>query len=389
MEALAVIGAGFGDEGKGRMVDAFASARPGAIVVRYNGGAQAAHTVLTPEGRRHAFSHIGAGTFAGAATYLSRFFVVNPVLWAVENEKMESRKIYPELFLNPDAIVSVPHDMILNREAEIARGENRHGSCGYGINEAVERFLAGGFRIRVADLAGDISGILQKIGEEYVPARLKALGIRKPAHDPTKVDGLVDMFHGGVKKLRIASKLMKDEDLRNRPFVIFEGAQGLLLDENHRFFPHVTRSRTGLPNIADICRRCGITEIEVVYTTRAYATRHGNGPFPTEDKSLSYEDPTNTKNDWQGDLRFGYLDLDLISEAVKDDLARAGSLKVKVSVAVTCLDQVGPTVKYKYRDSVRTCETPNFPGFLARTLKATRAYASLTPHRIQPVTEEP
>jgi len=79
-EANVVIGANYGDEGKGAAVDRLATeAGAQCLVVRFNGGAQAGHTVETPDGRRHVFSHFGAGSFAGARTFLSRFFVSNPI----------------------------------------------------------------------------------------------------------------------------------------------------------------------------------------------------------------------------------------------------------------------------------------------------------------------
>src|SRR5262245_5537631 len=88
-KAHAVIGAGYGDEGKGVLVDALASTRSGpTVVVRSNGGAQAGHTVTLPDGRRHVFHHFGAGALAGAATHLSRFFVHHPMLFASEREAL-------------------------------------------------------------------------------------------------------------------------------------------------------------------------------------------------------------------------------------------------------------------------------------------------------------
>ena len=78
-----VIGAGFGDEGKGHYVDILCN-RPNTLNVRFNGGAQASHTVVTPDGERYPFSNVGAGTFTGAATYLSAYYLVNPVYFVLE-----------------------------------------------------------------------------------------------------------------------------------------------------------------------------------------------------------------------------------------------------------------------------------------------------------------
>jgi len=88
--AWAVIGAGYGDEGKGLMVDALAHALgPDTIVARTNGGAQAGHSVQTPDGRRHVFHHVAAGALAGAATHLARRFVHHPMLLSAEVEALE------------------------------------------------------------------------------------------------------------------------------------------------------------------------------------------------------------------------------------------------------------------------------------------------------------
>ena len=86
-KAYAVIGANFGDEGKGLMTDLFCRTDSSVINIRSNGGAQAGHTVCTSDGKRHIFSHIGSGSFAGADTYLSEFFILNPMLFSREQRE--------------------------------------------------------------------------------------------------------------------------------------------------------------------------------------------------------------------------------------------------------------------------------------------------------------
>ncbi len=116
--------------------------------------------------------------------------------------------------------------------------------------------------------------------------------------------------------------------------MLFEGAQGLLLDAEHRWFPHVTRSCTGLAVVAILEQEAGIEAPDVTYVTRAYATQHGAGPFPWE-VDASYPAATNVPNPWQGTLRFGELDLGLLHEAVAADMA-ASPLPVSHRLAVTC-----------------------------------------------------
>ncbi|HQA27479.1 MAG TPA: adenylosuccinate synthetase, partial [Candidatus Competibacteraceae bacterium] len=94
--AQAVIGAHFGDEGKGRVIDHYAAAAgTDGLVVRFNGGAQAGHTVVAPDGRRHVFSHVGSGAFAGAAAFLSRFFVAHPILFLKEWDALLAQGVRP------------------------------------------------------------------------------------------------------------------------------------------------------------------------------------------------------------------------------------------------------------------------------------------------------
>src|SRR5512145_1535019 len=102
--ATAILGANFGDEGKGLMTDCFAARAPSrTLVVRTNGGAQAGHTVVTPSGRRHVFSHVGSGALSGAPTLLSRFFVSSPLL--LEKEWPDLADLSPTLLADPRGLV--------------------------------------------------------------------------------------------------------------------------------------------------------------------------------------------------------------------------------------------------------------------------------------------
>lgn len=342
MRATAVIGANFGDEGKGLLTDYLAARDPGGtVVVRFNGGAQAGHTVLTPAGRRHVFHHFGSGSLAGARTALSRHFIVNPFLW--DKERRELAGAAPPMDVDRRAPLTTPFDMLVNQEAERFRAGCRHGSCGIGINETVER-CAGPLATVVADVErpARLRGLLAEIAGRSLP-RLEQLGVPPSTffREMLQSESLVDSYLALCEEFRRAERLVDGPAvLSGFAHIVFEGAQGLLLDERHRFFPHVTRSRTGLPNVVQTADELGLRELEVVYVTRAYMTRHGAGPFPTERPGLSFPDPTNAPNEWQGALRFGDLDLGLLAESVANDLAEAGRLAVSPCLAVTCLDQL-------------------------------------------------
>lgn len=349
--AQAVIGAQFGDEGKGRMIDYYA-AQVGAdgIVIHFNGGAQAGHTVVTPEGLRHVFSHVGSGAFVGAATFLSRFFVSHPMLFLKEIESLATKGVQPVVYVDPQSPVTTPYDMMINQIVERERGADRHGSCGIGFGETIERNLTPAYALTVADLADGsaLAAKLDAIRREYAPARLTRLGFADAFGWNTDLllsDAILEHFIEDVGRfLQLATVADVQTATRGR-HLLFEGAQGLLLDQDRGFFPHVTRSNTGLRNVLALAAELDLTELEVTYVTRPYATRHGAGPLSHELPEKPYPgiaDATNVPNDWQGSLRFGWLDLDVLREAIAGDLAAAEKLPVSIETrfAVTCVDQI-------------------------------------------------
>ena len=340
MQADVVIGANFGDECKGLMTDYLAAPYGrNCIVVRFNGGAQAGHTVVTPE-RRHVFHHFGSGTLTGAATFLSQFFIVNPFLWAKEHEELASCN--PSLIIDPHALLSTPYDMLINQEVERFRA-TKHGSCGVGIHETIVR-AESGYATRANNLKvlGNLRWCIQTIRHEYVPQRLAELGIDNPSDwfmELLESDTLINSFIAQCERLVEKAIFQGESIFSEYEHVVFEGAQGLLLDQDHEFYPHVTHDHTGLANVHDIAKRTGIKKLCPIYVTRWYMTRHGAGPFPTENPEMSFPDPTNAANEWQGQLRFGELDLDLLRESIVLDCGKAHNIDIEPCLAVTCLDQ--------------------------------------------------
>jgi adenylosuccinate synthase len=379
MKAIAVIGSAFGDEGKGRMTHVFAAqSKEPAVVVRYNGGSQAGHTVLCDDGAGHVFHHFGSGTLDGAATYLSKYFICNPLIWIGEHNDL-SQYVNPKLYVDPASPITTPYDMLINREAERARGAKRHGSCGYGVNETVTRLCEGDFPLFAWHLeCKDFANRVRAIRDGYLPKRMEALRLipSDNMREACASDRLWDEFMDSAAKFHRVAIPMIPVELSRFENVIFEGAQGLCLSEDFRFFPHVTRSRAGIPNIAEICAQASIEEIEAVYVTRAYTTRHGHGPFPTEVSGLEYNDPTNVENEWQGAIRFGDLDIDLIQETVKGDLQKRGDLKVKCSLAITCMDQVGEHVQANYQGKIQNLKRDDLPKIVAKAVGAKQVYLS-------------
>lgn len=387
--ATVIIGAGFGDEGKGLLTDFHAAQYDGAdcIVARFNGGTQAGHTVVAPDGRRHVHSHFGSGTLTGAATFLSRHFVSNPLLFnreAVELKNLGGAS--PLVFADERGIVTTPYDMLVNQWVEAARGARKHGSCGVGFGETIERNLNGRFAIRVSDLAdaGKLRTTLDRIRRDWTAARLSKLNV--PALSPEQKDLLDsdrmrDDFIEAATEFYAKIRLAHPRILQSAR-AVFEGAQGLLLDEDYGWFPHVTRSSTGLRNAVELAVEAGIEQLDCIYATRAYATRHGAGHLPHELAEKPYskiEDATNATNPHQDNLRFGWLDFDLLSRTINADFERYGgapNVEITKRLAVTCLDQIDDDRAFFIGGGeLRETSAVDFVAAAARAVNVSEVYA--------------
>ena len=311
MRGRVVIGANFGDEGKGLMTDYLCQTQGAGMVVRFNGGAQAGHTVVRPDGKRHVFQHVGSGAFCGVPTYLSQYFVVNPICFYREMGELSALGLNPTIYAHPDCIITTFADMMINQHKEQARGDKRHGSVGLGINETINRSSMPELKITMADLWNDSKSLERKLTE--ICGKYAEFRIGKAIEKPEK---MIESFIAGCKALA--------EDIHPLGIAqckepVFEGAQGLLLDQNNKeFYPHLTRSNTGMQNVRALCHLAGITDTEAYYVSRTYLTRHGAGPLPGEDVNMKYEDNTNIPHEYQGTLRFAPLDV----KALRDRCAK-------------------------------------------------------------------
>jgi adenylosuccinate synthase len=339
MDVFAVIGSGYGDEGKGLMVDSLSRGINDVTVVRFNGGAQAGHTVVLPDGMRHVFHHFGSGTFAGAKTHLSKFFVVNPIFALKEYDDLKHKmKNKIEFSIDPLAPISTPWDIMINQCVESKRGQNRHGSCGLGFGETWERTESYGL-LTVSDFYENPLKKILDIWDNWVPVRCKDLGI-DISDLPFSLDIALQFVSDWARLLKITT-LLKDEDLScNR--LIFEGAQGLGLDQDLGVFPYVTRSFTGSPNVCSLIKSLNIETVDVIYMTRCYATRHGAGPLDFEEEWSGpvINDKTNVQNNWQGRLRVAPLDVVSKKILIDSDRRRSSHCNWNAHLFVTCLDQI-------------------------------------------------
>jgi len=202
-----------------------------------------------------------------------------------------------------------------------------------------------GFRFVAWDLHNsDLVKIKVYNARHHAIQRLIDLGLFSLENeDWIMLDEVYEQFLADCRNFYNNITLRGEDFLKNRN-LIFEGAQGLLLDaENKRFFPHVTHSRTGLTNVMELSHRIGIRHLDVFYVVRSYLTRHGAGELPGEDANLSYEDKTNVSNEWQHDLRFAPMNYELVNEAILNDLEMNDHMDIDIlpRMAVTHVDQHG------------------------------------------------
>ena len=302
MEVKVVVGSNYGDCGKGLVSGCLAKEaaeqKKKVLTVFYNGGAQRCH-----HSNGQDLHCVGAGNFFNGDTFYHERFVFDPMtLWLTGDS----------VIIDPDCRVVLPCDVMRNRAKEIARGENKHGSCGMGIFEAVKRST----NEEDAVYAGEL----------LFPYRLYKKVRRIMEKYPCAPDDLYNLDNWMRAVAYVTSNCQFKGLFSLLPLydtVIFEGGQGLLLDQSHIMETvHLTPSSVGSYNIAKFINFIG-EPTDIYYVSRTYMTRHGAGEMEAEckreDINPDIVDKTNMPNPWQGDLRFGYLNQDTLAERVKED----------------------------------------------------------------------
>lgn len=304
MKIKVVVGSNLGDEGKGLVSYCLANeaANKGhkTLTVLYNGCAQRGHTA-----GGKVFHCVGTGALVGSDTFYHERFVVDPITLWITGEKV---------IIDPACRVILPCDVLINRAKEISRGENRHGSCGMGLFEAVKRSKNAAEAIYIGDFMYpfNLYKKVRRIMENY-PCDFD---------DLYNLDNWMRAVNWVTKNCEFANIMSV---LPRYDEVIFEGGQGLLLDQSHiRETVHLTPSSVGAYNIANLINSLNVPT-DIYYVSRTYMTRHGAGEMEAECKreeiNPNIVDKTNMPNPWQGDLRFGYLNQDTLAERVKKDFA--------------------------------------------------------------------
>lgn len=346
----AVIGKNFGDEGKGLATDYLCRTDGNVLGVRHNGGAQSGHTV-SDNGKRFVFHELSSGSMQNADTLWAETY--HPDLYKLKEERDAFVSLTgktPKVFVSDTAGFTVITDVLINMALETSRGDKRHGSCGMGIYECCLRENAG-YKVTCKDFlfAESFSKKLERISKEYVPERLSELGLKM-----SDIGEYGELLESNAIRANFAEECCRNLEMTSLvnsssslflayDRIVFEGGQGLLLDEDcERFAPNISASKTGLKNIEHILGKSADC-VEAFYVTRSYVTRHGAGILPFEcDKSCLgniSEDETNIKNDWQGSIRYApHESFEMFSNPVLDDLGSV-SLTISPNLFITHLNE--------------------------------------------------
>ena len=331
---VSLLGLGFGDCGKGLFTDALCRRWPVQAVVRFNGGAQAGHNVVLPDGRHHTFSQFGSGSFVpGVATVLAEPVVVHPSALQIEADRLVAAGVgdaRQRLLIDARCRVNTPFHQAAGRLRELRRGVAAHGTCGVGVGETArhalvcpENVLRYGDLRRPARAMQQLEAIRRDLLTEWVDEAPPASAGNAAAEYRLLDDAeLGERWLTAIQPLlRAAPPLPSEqiaEHLSRAGTVLFEGAQGILLDEWYGFHPHTTWSTLHPGAVETVASAYGLSgRVEHLGILRAYLTRHGQGPLPTADAALSdLPEPHNAGEGWQGAFRRGHPDGLLLAYAL-------------------------------------------------------------------------
>lgn len=386
--AFLVVDLGFGDAGKGLLTDYLVRTTGAELVVRFNGGAQAGHNVVTDDGRHHTFSQFGSGSFvAGVKTHLARPVVVHPTALRVEADRLAltgERDALERLSIDPECRVTTPFQQAAGRIRELTRGEARHGSCGVGFGETVKDSLESPeLSLRFADLARP-ERVRDRLFEQRAH-KARELEVLKGQRLSSAVEreysafldpGLPDRWLAAAGQVAQRVRSMRDEDLSARAqSMVFEAAQGVLLDEHFGFHPHTTFSQCGFAGALALLTNTGFHgEVRRIGVLRSYMVRHGPGPLPTEDERLSARsvEMHNEAGPWQKHVRKGWPDFVLLDYALR----ASGGVD---ELAVTHVDALQAFPEYPCCLAYEGENTLSLPQGIAEQEALTRVLFAATP----------
>jgi adenylosuccinate synthase len=357
MPATVVVGAQWGDEGKGKIVDLLAQSSD--VVCRYQGGPNAGHTIIA-DGETFKIRQVPSGVISGKTSVIGAGCVVDPEVLLGELDDLGARGVDPSVVvLSGNAHLIMPWHVAIDRASERRLGKLQIGTTRRGIGPAYAD-KAARLGIRVQDLLD------AKILREKIATALAEKNVwleRVYDTEPFDLEDVAARYQAYAERLRPYvgdTSLLVDRALRNGEDVLFEGAQGTLLDLDHGTYPFVTSS-TPIASGAATGIGIGPTRIDrVIGVAKAYVTRVGEGPFPSEIEGPDHERVRQLGGEFGTvtgrERRCGWLDLVALRYAVR--------LNGITSLALTKLDilsvfaELPVCVAYRLRDG---SETRDFP----------------------------
>ena len=351
MSTLVVVGSQWGDEGKGKITDLLSEEAD--IIVRYQGGCNAGHTVVKGD-NQFIFHLIPSGILhKGVKCLIGNGVVIDPqsLLQEIENLKKKNIEIDDNLFIDFKAHVVLPYHKTLDEIKEMKRGKDKIGTTKRGIGPAyVDKIARTGIRMIDMIDGKSLSKKLETNLNEKNNIFEKLYGLK--ISNQGKKDILKKYREYGqlLKKYVIDVSLYLNQAINEDKEILFEGAQGTLLDIDHGTFPYVTSSN---PIAGGACIGTGVgpTKIDrVMGITKAYTTRVGRGPFPTEMQG-ELEEYTRQKGGEFGATtgrprRCGWFDAVLVNYAVRIN-GMDSMVLTKIDV-LSDFDKIKICTSYKY-----------------------------------------
>lgn len=350
---------GPGDGGKGGVVHKLTETLRPALILKCGGG-QGSHGVFTDGGERFSFSHWGCGTFSGVPTYITPRFTVIPHALLNEGEALRHMGFsnpFEMLSAAPDALCATPFHAVLSQLYELRRKDRPRGTIGTGAGVAwrMASALGESCALRFGELWDEktlrrkLERIAERMFEEAEPLR----GADFLPADRERVQELYDLIddragylewtmdqyraltRSGVRTVTLSETLQ-----RYAGCAVAECSHGVLTDAEVGFKPHTSAIRT-LPQLNEaMLREAGFAGPVVrLGVTRAYAVRHGAGPMPTADEAMTEQllpGSAKEENRWQGRIRAGALDLNLLRYAIEV----CGGAESFDGLCVTWFDQI-------------------------------------------------
>lgn len=318
MKASIVIGANYGDEGKGTVVARLAKESTNVLNILTNGGSQRGHSILTEDGSI-TFQHFGSGTYHGADSYYGPEYILNPMQFVKEYAELIRKPVH--IYRDRRCRWSTPYDVMANLIDEEQR--RRKASCGMGIWFTIRRcnhtpiMLFDEFMHLTPSMKEAYLDGVQQYYERniIIPNKWVEMWLS---------DGVRRHFIADCETMQSLTSVADLKALITYDHLIFENGQGLLLSDTGKDTPDTTPSDTGILYGLRMARKCGITDITAHYVTRPYLTRHGDGHCTNElsrnflSKDVA-EDRTNRDNEHQGKFRYGVLDREELKQRIEAD----------------------------------------------------------------------